>query len=454
MHASDPANGQNPGEQWGSQTGFILATIGSAAGVGNVWRFSYVAGENGGGVFLLLYIVSIALIGLPIIIAETAIGRALRHDHAPATQRLRQLRHWQAFRLVSVVAALAILSFYAVIAGWALRYFVGAVDGSLLRIAAAGHGEFFGTFIAAPVEPVIWHGLMMLATTLIVLRGVQKGIETANRILMPVLFAAVALLAIYGMTQTGSGDGLAFLFMPDWARLGEPEVYLAAMGQAFFSLGVGMAVFVTYGSYMPTRQRIPTAALAIIAGDTLVAMLAGIAIFTTVFAYGINPAAGPELAFITLPKIFVALPGGRLFAVLFFGLLVAGALTSMISLLEVSVAWFVQRTHWHRRRAAPILGILIFVLGVPSALGYGTLASIQWNGRGILDSIDFAASNVLLPFGGLMLLALVGWRWGRQPALIAANLDRSAWAPAWFALVRWITPLLVLIILLREFVDG
>lgn len=441
-------------EQWGSQTGFILATIGSAAGVGNVWRFSYVAGENGGAVFLLLYLVSVALIGLPLIIAETAIGRALRHDFSPATRRLPALRHWRIFRMLSMVAALTILSFYAVIAGWALRYFVGALDGSLLRVAAAGHGAFFATFIADPIEPVIWLAIMMLATALIVMRGVEAGIETANRILMPMLFAAIVLLALYGLTQPGASGGLQFLFAPDWQVLGNPAVYLAAMGQAFFSLGVGMAIFVTYGGYMPRRQHIPTAALAIVAGDTLVAIFAGIAIFTTVFAYGTDPAAGPALAFITLPQIFVALPAGRILAILFFGLLVAGALTSMISLLEVPVAWCAERTRWSRRQLAPALGLLIFLLGIPSALGFGTLADIHWNGRGILDSIDFIASNFLLPAGGVMLLAIVGWRWGRAPALSAANLRGSIWAPVWYMLVRWITPLLTAVILIRELWHG
>lgn len=454
MTASGGNGATHKGEQWRSQTGFILATIGSAAGVGNIWRFSYVAGENGGGVFLLIYLASVALIGLPLIVAETAVGRALRQDRSPATQRLPGLRHWRFFRVVSMVGALVILSFYAVIAGWALRYLVGALDGSLLRVAAAGHGAFFADFIADPVEPLIWHGLMMLATALIVMRGVEQGIETANRILMPALLAAVALLAIYGVTQSGASGGLRFLFAPDWQVLAEPKVYLAAMGQAFFSLGVGMAIFVTYGSYLPQRQNIPTAALAIVAGDTLVAVLAGVAIFTTVFAYGTDPAAGPQLAFITLPQIFVALPAGRILAILFFGLLVAGALTSMISLLEVPVAWCAERTRWTRHQLAPLLGLVVFLLGIPSALGFGPLADIHWNGRGILDTIDFLTSNFLLPCSGILLLALVGWRWSRDAAVAAADLDGTGWAPVWFTLVRWITPLFTLAVLIREVTHG
>ena len=452
MSRQTPNASTAPADQWKSQAGFILATVGSAAGVGNVWRFSYVADENGGGTFLLLYILSVLLIGLPLILAETGVGRALRHDSGPSTQRLTALRHWRGFRLLAVLTSLAILSFYAVIAGWSLRYFIGALDGSLLRIAATGHGEFFAAFIADSAQPIVWQGVMMLATTVIVLRGVQRGIELANRILMPAMFAAVALLALYGVTQTGASGGLRFLFAPDWSVLREPRVYLAAMGQAFFSLGVGMAIFVTYGRYMSDRQNVPLAAGAVVIGDTLVALFAGIAIFTTVFAYGTDPAAGPQLAFITLPHIFLALPGGQALAALFFGLLVAGALTSMISLLEVPVAWCVEQTGWSRRTAAIALGLLVFLLGIPSALGFGLLSGIRLNGLGILDAIDFVASNIMLPVGGLMLLTVVGWRWGRTPALAATGLDRSVWGTPWFLLVRWVTPALTAIVLLREFV--
>lgn len=444
-------------EEWSSQWGFILATVGSAAGIGNIWRFSYVAGENGGGAFLLLYLVCIALIGLPIVIAELAIGRVDRRGATPAIERLTRLHHWRSFGVLSVVIAFLILSFYSVIAGWAFKYFLGALDGSLMRIASGGHGEFFERFIAGPLQPVVWQFCMIAATVLVVIGGVRNGIEAVNRVLMPALFAIVVGLAAYGLTLSGSAAGLRFLFAPDWTALSNPNVYLAAMGQAFFSLGVGMAIFVTYGSYLPVRHRIPQAACAVVAGDTLIAILAGIAIFSTVFAFGVDPASGPELAFITLPQIFLAMPGGRLVAILFFALLVAGALTSMVSMLEVPVAYLVRRTRYSRRQLVPALGIAIFLLGVPSALGFGPLETINWHGRGILDNVDHLVANFLLPAGGILIVLLVGWRWRRRDALTGADLNRSRWGTrwglVWLWLIRIVTPTLILLIILNGIAD-
>ena len=436
-------------EEWSSRWGFILVTVGSAAGIGNIWRFSYIAGENGGGVFLLLYLACIALIGLPIVIAELAIGRANRRDNAATIEHLTRLRHWRGFGILSVVIAFLILSFYSVIAGWSFKYLLGALDGTLMRIASGGHGEFFGQFIAGPLQPALWQFCMIAATVMVVIGGVRNGIEKVNRVLMPALFAIVLGLAAYGLTLKGSAAGLQFLFTPDWTAFSEPNVYLAAMGQAFFSLGVGMAIFVTYGSYLPVHHRIPQAAYAVVAGDTLIAILAGVAIFSTVFAVGVDPASGPELAFITLPQIFLVMPAGRLVAVLFFALLVAGALTSMVSMLEVAVAYMVRRTRYSRRQLAPVIGFAIFLLGVPSALGFGPLEGFNWHGRGILDNVDYLVSNFLLPAGGILIVLFVGWRWGGPDALAGADLDRSRWGVVWLWLIRIVTPSLTLLIVLR-----
>lgn len=453
MSGNVPAPDRPPREQWSSRGAFILATIGSAAGIGNIWRFAYVAGENGGGVFLLLYLACVALIGLPIVMAELSIGREIGRT-APTTMAVyTRLRLWRGFSLLSVVAAFAILSYYGVVAGWTVKYLAGALDGSLLRIAAGGHGAFFADFIADPVEPVFWQALVMAAAILIVTGGVRRGIEAANRILMPALMVIVIALAAFGLTLEGSRAGLAFLFAPDWSALARPQVYLAAMGQAFFSLGVGMAIFVTYGSYLPARQRIPGAAVAVVLGDTMIAMLAGTAIFSAVFAFGLDPAAGPELAFITLPQTFLAMPGGRFVAILFFALLVAGALTSMVSILEVPVAWLTARTPMGRRTAAVVTGSAIFVLGIPSALGFGPLAALTWHGRGILDTIDFAVSNLALPAGGILVVIFVGWVWGRANALRGADLSDRAAGRVWIWLIRYVTPVLTAIIVLRGLAD-
>ena len=444
-----PTGASGASEEWSSRWGFILATVGSAAGIGNIWRFSYVAGENGGGVFLLLYIACIALIGLPIVIAELAVGRVNHRGAGGPLEHLTRLRHWQIFGVLSVVVAFLILSFYSVIAGWAFKYLLGALDGSLMRIASGGHGEFFEQFISGPLQPALWQFCTIAATVLVVIGGVRNGIETVNRILMPGLFLIVLGLAAYGLTLDGSAAGLLFLFAPDWTALGNPDVYLAAMGQAFFSLGVGMAVFVTYGSYLQVRHKIPQAACAVVAGDTLIAILAGVAIFSTVFAFGVDPASGPELAFITLPQIFLAMPAGRLVAILFFALLVAGALTSMVSMLEVPVAYLVRRTRYSRRQLVPVIGLAIFLLGVPSALGFGPLEALNWHGRGILDNVDYVVANFLLPTGGILVVLFVGWRWGGLDARAGADLDGSLWGTVWLWLIRIATPALILLIFIK-----
>lgn len=435
-----------PRPAWGGRTGLILATIGAAVGLGNIWRFSYVAGENGGGAFLVVYVACVALIGLPLLIAELALGRA-GHADAPATfAALAPGGRWHLVGLLGVVGSAVILSYYGVIAGWALRYLAGAIDGSLWQLAGEGYGGFFADFIAHPFAPLFWQLVMMALAMLVVAGGIGAGIERANRILMPILAFAVAALAVWSSTLPGAGAGYDFLFAPDWSALAKPKLYIAAIGQAFFSIGLGMAVFVTYGSYMARHESVAIVATATVIGDTLIALLAGIAIFGAVFAFGMNPAAGPQLAFITLPQIFLGLPFGRIAATLFFALLVAGALTSMMALLEVIVSWLERVSGLSRRGAVTAAGAAITLLGVPSSLGYGPLSDLAWRGRGVLDSVDFTVSSALLPLGGLLLAVFVGWRWQRAAAIEASGLPRR-FAFLWHGAVRYLSPLVILVIL-------
>jgi neurotransmitter:Na+ symporter, NSS family len=335
-----------------------------------------------------------------------------------------------------------------VIAGWVLKYLAGALLGPLWRAAGEGHGVYFERFIALPLEPILWQLAMMAAAVVIVGAGVRGGIERANRVLMPVLALIVTGLAGYSVSLPGAAEGVRFLLMPDWSALLDPAVYLAALGQAFFSIGIGMAIFITYGSYLAPGQAIPAGAAAIALGDTLVALLAGLAIFPAVFAFGLDPAAGPQLAFVTLPQIFLAMPFGRLVGVLFFILLAAAALTSMISLLEASVALAIRALGLGRWRATALLGGIIFLAGIPAAAGFGPLAGLRWAGRGILDSMDFVVSNLMLPLGGLLTALFVGWRCSGRDALSAADLRDSRFGPPWLWLVR-LAPALILVILLR-----
>ncbi|MEK9944368.1 MAG: sodium-dependent transporter [Alphaproteobacteria bacterium] len=445
---NDPASGSHR-DEWGSRFGFILATIGSAAGIGNIWRFSYVAGENGGGAFLLVYFIAVILVGLPLVLAELAVGRATHRDAVGAYAVLAPGTRWHLVGRIAVFAAFLILAYYAVVAGWALKYFVGSVDGSLWVSTSAGYGAFFESFIGRAYEPIFWQGAMVAVTVLVVMRGVRRGIEFANKILMPLLAVLVLALAVWGVFQPGAGEGLAFLFAPDWSALTRSDVYLAAMGQAFFSLGVGMSIFVTYGSYLAGKQPMGRAAGAIVVGDTAIAIFAGIAIFTTVFAFGHDPAAGPQLAFITLPQIFLAIPAGKFLGPLFFALLVAGAITSMVSILEVPVAFLVRRYSVSRRIVAPAVGFAMFLVGIPASLGFGLWADVNWQGRGILDTMDFVASNILLPLGGVAVAVFVGWRWLWRREVREAQIDGAWLYTIWLWLLRLVAPALILAIMIH-----
>ncbi len=434
-------------ETWTSDRGFVLATIGAAVGLGNIWRFSYVAGENGGGAFLFVYLLSVLIVGVPIVIAELALGRRSGGDAVAAYERTAATSSWRLAGWCTVGGSFLILSYYAVIAGWALKYFIGAVTGQLWQAAAEGWGAYFGDFIGNPGEPVGWQAAMLAAAMFVVAGGVQRGIEAVNRVLMPFLAVLVVTLAAYAATLPGAAAGWRFLFLPDWSVLLRGEILVAALGQAFFSIGLGMAIYITYGSYMQQSTRLPRAAAAIVAGDTLFAVVAGLAIFPVVFAFGMDPQAGPQLAFITLPQIFLVMPGGGVVGVVFFGLLAAAALTSMIALLEVPVATVVHRTRLRRRGAVIAVGTGVFALGLPSALSYGILAAFQPGGRAILDFVDQTVSNYLLPLAGIATCVYVGWCWQREEALAAGGLRSAALGAAWMWALRIVAPAMILLVI-------
>jgi len=427
-------------EQWASRTGFLLASIGSAAGLGNIWRFSYVAGENGGAAFLIIYLCCVLLIGLPIVIAELSIGRHAQGD-AVLAFRLGPRQPWFLAGGLAVAGCFFILGFYGVIAGWSLKYFSSALTGQLWH--TDHYANYFNTFIARPIEPIAWQAVVMTITVVVVAGGIRKGIEATNRYLIPVLAIIVALLAGYSLTLDGATRGLAFLFAPDWRAFTNPAVYVAAIGQAFFSLGIGMAIFITYGSYLTKGHTIPGAATTIVIGDSLLALLAGLAIFPAVFSFGLDPAEGPELAFITLPALFSLMPGGEWIAVLFFGLLVGAAITSMLSILEVPVTYFIRRTGWSRPTVTVVLGIGIFSVGVPASLGYGVLDTVTLQAKNILELYDYAIANYLLPIGGIATALFTGWGWGKARALGESDFHASTVGKWWLFCLRFIAPVFI-----------
>ena len=437
--------------RWSSRLGFIMAAAGSAVGLGNIWKFPYITGMHGGGAFVLFYLFCILSIGVPLMVAEMVIGRHTRKDPVGAFKRLKG-GGWTVVGWMGVVAAFSILSYYGVVAGWAVDYLWLALKGTFTQQYADQVPQLFGHLLASDFSQLFWQALFVAANVLIVIGGVKSGLERANKIMMPVLFLILVALAAHGLFSAGGAKAFRFLFAADWSRL-DPPAMLEALGHAFFSLSLAMGAMLTYGSYAGEEISIPKVAITVSCMDTLVALLSGLAIFPIVFSYGMAPAAGPGLVFKTLPILFSQMPGGTLIAILFFLLLVFAALTSGISLLEVVVAYYCDEQKWDRTKATLLTGLAVFALGVPSALSNNLLKDWHIIGdRNFLDSIDFLASNYLLPLGGLLITLFAGWvmipRIGREELLKGSG--SRAFYHGWYFLIRYVSPVLVALVLLNK----
>ena len=444
-------------ENWASKTGFILAAAGSAIGLGNIWKFPYIAGENGGASFIIVYLICIAVIGLPVLIAEILIGRTTERDPVGAFYKLSKSKFWASVGGMGVVGGFLILSFYAVIAGWALGYIVEAVTGNFFNFSEpTASADHFVNLVGNIYWILGYFSLFMMLNMIIVYAGIQKGIERASKIMMPILFILLLILMIRGLTLEGSDKGIKFLLHPDWTKI-NAQAILIALGHAFFTLSLGMGAMLTYGSYMSKKDNLPAAATEIVFLDTLIALIAGVAIFTAVFSVGLDPSAGPGLIFHTLPSVFVKMPGGYIFSILFFILLTIAALTSSISLLQVVVTYFEDERGWPRHKATIVFTILIFLFGVPSALSYNVLSDSTLFGKNFFDIVDFLASNIILPLGGLFIAIFVAWVWGFDKALVslkegAENLfNNSPWIiTVWKIFLRYLSPILIFLVLLHS----
>jgi NSS family neurotransmitter:Na+ symporter len=446
-HNTKPKRGR-----WSSKLGFIMASAGSAVGLGNIWKFPYITGMHGGGAFVLFFIFCIFSVGIPIMIAEMIIGRHTRKDPVGAFRKLRGGSVWVLVGWLGVVSGFVILSYYAVIAGWAVDYLWLSLKGTFSGGQAAEVSALFGNLLADDLSQVFWQAVFMVLTMAIVMGGVSGGLERANKIMMPILFLILFSLAIYGLLLPGGAAAIDFLFTPQWEKL-DPPAMLEAMGHAFFSLSLGMGAMLTYGSYADDKTNIPNVAITVSLMDTVVAILASLAIFPIVFTYNMAPAAGPGLAFKTLPIIFNQMPGGTIIAVLFFLLLVFAALTSSISLLEVVVAYFCDEWKWRRTHAALLIGFIIFLLGVPSALSNNYLANYTFlQGLNFLDSIDLLATNYLLPIGGLCIALFTGW--ALTTRIARSEVERGEIVfhlyPLWHLLVKFVAPALLAMVFLNK----
>lgn len=395
-------------EQWGSKIGFVLACAGSAVGLGNIWRFPYITGQNGGAAFVLVYIALVFVIGFSVMLAEMAIGRNAQLNAVGSFRKIKG-GAWPVVGWMGVTAGFIILSYYGVIGGWTMAYIVKSFTGLMGAAAAGAAGDVFGGFVTKPGTVIAWQALFMAITIYIVYKGIGGGIEKYCKVLMPALFLLMLVLIVRSVTLPGAGAGISFYLKPDFSKLTGGAMG-AALGQAFFSLSLGMGCMITYGSYLGKKEMLPGAAMQVCFLDTMVAFLAGLVIFPAVFAFGLDAGAGAGLTFITLPNVFGQMPGGAVWSGLFFLLLFVAALTSAISLLEVVAAYFIDEMKWSRSKATWVMGGFIFLLGIPSAIGVaGGIPKLA--GRDFLDSADFLASNVLLPLGGLFIALFVGWIW-------------------------------------------
>ncbi len=432
------ANIDSSRDGFSSKFGVIAAAAGSAIGLGNIWRFPYILGNNGGGAFLLMYLIFIIAFGVPVMTSELLIGRKAQKNVFGAFKSLSPNTHWYLVGTMGVLAAFLILSFYSVVAGWTLEYVYLAITGSLSG-TPDDINNIFTSFMGDDFWPFLWTIVFLFMTALIVLGGVKNGIEKYTKILMPLLFVLIVILDIKALTLPGAGKGIKFLFDPDFSKI-NGSVVLAAMGQAFFSLSIGMGVIATYGSYIPKSQDLGKTAVSVSLTDTLIAVLAGIAIFPAVFAFGMKPGQGTGLVFKVLPNIFNQMTGGFIFSIMFFVLLTIAALTSSISLLEVIVAYLSEEFNMKRKHAIWSSTLVVSFLAVMCVYS-----------EQVFNNFDFFSSNVLLPLGGVLIVLFVGYFLKRSDvkAELESHGKNIAWFNIFYFIIRYIAPIAIMFVFLH-----
>ena len=437
---------------FGSKLGVIMATVGCAVGLGNIWRFPYMIGQNGGAAFLAIYIICIILLGLPVMLSEFFIGRYTRKNAAGAFKVLAPGTKWSLIGYNGVLASFLILGFYSVVAGWTLEYMLQAVTGSLSDKAPEAFAQDFKLFSTEIFRPILWTVTFIGLTHFIVVSGVKEGIERTSKVMMPILFLILLALCIRSVTLPNASEGLYFLFKPDFSKI-TSAVVLSAMGQAFFSLSIGMGCLITYSSYFSKDTKMQITALQVTILDTLVAVMAGIMIFPAVFSFGIAPTAGPELVFITLPNVFQQLPMGAIWSLVFFLLLALAALTSTISLHEVATAYVHEEYQITRTKAAWFVSGGVMVLGILSSLSIGIWKEYTLFGLTFFDLLDYLTAKIMLPFGGMLICIYLGNRVDRK--ILKEELTNKGTVPFYFFntyafFMKYIAPIAIGMIFLNE----
>jgi NSS family neurotransmitter:Na+ symporter len=437
-----------------STFGVLVATLGSAVGLGNIWKFPSLTGANGGAGFLLVYLLATVLVALPLMIVETMLGRSARANAVTTFEQLAPRRQggWKVIGWMGFASALLILAFYSEVAGWVYAYIFKAISGEIATSDPKVAATIFGAMVADPVAALFWQWVVLGVTGSIIMLGVSKGIEAVARKLMPLLFILLLILCVRSLTLPGAMQGLSFLFSPDFAKI-TPAVVLTALGLAFFKLSIGMGTMLTYGSYFRDNQNIPATATRVMLADLSVSLLAGIAIFPAVFAFGFEPAAGPSLVFMTIPAVFTAMPGGSVFMTMFFILTAVASVGAMLSLLEVPVAILSERYALSRKRASLYTILAIMALGVPAALSQSLSAELKVFGLNPFDLFDFLSSNILMPLGGILICLFVGWVYGlpelEKRLSNEGRLSNRGLIRAIFFLVRYVAPLFIGVVMLH-----
>ncbi|MGE0625611.1 MAG: sodium-dependent transporter [Pseudomonadales bacterium] len=437
-------------EQWSSRFGFLMAAIGFAVGLGNIWRFPYITGENGGGAFILVYLFCVFCIGAPILIGEIMIGRRGHMSPVVAMRTVAQAegrsRAWQWVGAINLFTAFIISVVYIVVIGWVLYYLSVAVTTGFTATDGGMSAARFDGLMANVPGMLLWTAVGLVLTGLIIYSGVQKGIERAVRVLMPTLFTLLVLLAGYNLFAGGFPAAADYLFSADFSKVG-PATVLAAVGQAFFSVGVAMAGMMTFGAYLPRDISIPRSVFIIVGADTLVALVAGFVIFPAVFKFGLDPAGGPGLVFQTLPVAFAQMPGGQLVAVLFFVLLAVGGITSMVGLVEPVVSWLEEHRGLARHASTILTMSVVGLLSILSVLSYNVLAGYQIFGRDLNGVLDYVSNQILLPLGGFLIACFVGWFVSRRSSEAELDMANPALFRLWYLSIRYLVPPAVLLIL-------
>lgn len=438
-------------ENFATKFGILAAAAGSAIGLGNIWKFPYITGKNGGAAFILVYLACIIIIGIPVMLSEFAIGRNGQVNAAESFRKIVPKTKWHWTGYLAVSTAFIILSFYSIIAGWVLSYVFRSLNGQLANVPAEGFADYFGALTSRPLEPMIMTLLVLILTGIVVYFGVKSGVEKFNKVVMPLLVVLIVILIFRSLTLDGAMAGVEFLLKPDFANLSVTGV-LEALGHSFYTLSLGMGIILTYGSYIDKKENLITLSYQIVIADTLIALMAGLVIFPAVFAYGFEPAAGPGLLFITIPAVFKSMPLGCFFEFIFFTLIAIAAITSTVSLLETVVSLVSEQFNMSRKNTIAIVVTGLFALSIPSTLSFGPLSDIKLiKGLGIFDSLSFLTDQILLPIGGMLICLFVAWVWGTKNAEKEITNDgelKFTLSKVYEISVKYIAPAAILLIFL------